>query len=98
MMVPHEKDSLAPSSATGAARPERGFGRSIFVRSASQRPGLLALSLITGFIAGLAYRSFVNHDTPRDLANFLRSGLHGVGLAAAVWAVQIMFASNARSS
>jgi hypothetical protein len=37
-----------------------GSGRSIFVRYVAQRLGLLAASLITGFIVGIAYRSLID--------------------------------------
>jgi class 3 adenylate cyclase len=49
-------------------------------------------------IFGITYRFLFNPVAERDLANFVRSGLHGVGMALAVWAVQTGFASTARSS
>jgi class 3 adenylate cyclase len=75
-----------------------GSGRSIFVRYVAQRLGLLAASLITGFIVGIAYRSLIDDAATRDLANYVRSGLHGVGIALTAGTVQTAFASNARSS
>ncbi len=73
-------------------------GTSVFARSARQRSSLLIASLITGLIAGIAYRSLVDKAAERDLANYLRSGLHGIGIALAGWTVQVGFASIARSS
>jgi class 3 adenylate cyclase len=54
--------------------------------------------LVIGFIVGIAYRRLTDPATGRDLANYLRSGLHGVGLALALWAVRMWFASSAQSS
>lgn len=68
-----------------------------FLRYATQRPGLLIASIIAGFIAGIAYRSFIDTPDTRDLANHLRSGLHGIGIALAGWSVQAGFASSVRS-
>jgi hypothetical protein len=68
-----------------------------FLRYATQRPGLLIASIIAGFIAGIAYRSFVDAPDTRDLANHLRSGLHRIGIALAGWNVQAGFASSVRS-
>jgi hypothetical protein len=47
---------------------------------------------------GIAYRHLIDDVAERDLANYVRSGLHGVGIALAVWTVQAWFAVNARSS
>ena len=71
---------------------------SIFARYALQRPGVLTASVVIGFLVGISYRYLVNDSTPGNLANYARSGLHGVGLALTVRAVQTAFASNARSS
>jgi class 3 adenylate cyclase len=68
-----------------------------FLRYATRHPGSLIASLITGLIAGVAYRSFVDAPDTRDLANHLRSGLHGIGIALAGWSVQAWFASGVRS-
>jgi class 3 adenylate cyclase len=70
--------------------------RSIFLRRAAQHRGILAAFLISGFL-GIAYRHLFNPVAERDLGNYLRSGLHGVGIALAVWAMQTGFASTARS-
>jgi class 3 adenylate cyclase len=83
------------------ARPgtcENGPSRSIFVRYAARRSGFFAAALIGGFIVGIAYRLLIDPTTERDLANCLRSGLHGAGIALAAWAVQTGFASTSRSS
>jgi adenylate cyclase len=72
-------------------------GRSALLRGAVRRPGFLAASLLIGFVAGLAYRSVFDEPDSRDLANYLRSAVHGAGIAWAGWAVQTGFASSARS-
>jgi len=53
----------------------------------------IVLALV-GLLAGAAYRYFVNNPTEATLANYLRSGLHGVGLALSGWAVHLYFASR----
>ena len=57
----------------------------------------MAAALVAGFAVGVAYRATFDPPDERTLANFLRSGFHGVGLALIVWTVQIGFASGARS-
>jgi class 3 adenylate cyclase len=85
------------SDRTPLGLPGRRLNRSIFVRSAARRPTLLAASLISGFIFGIAYRHLMDPAAERDIANYLRSGVHGVGIAFAAWAVQTWFAATARS-
>jgi class 3 adenylate cyclase len=65
-----------------------------------RRPRLLSIILVAaaGLIAGIAYRTFIDNPAERDAANYVRSGLYGVGIALAGWAVQAYFASNAQSS
>jgi hypothetical protein len=72
-------------------------GRSIFVRHAVQRSGLLVAILIAGFGLGIAYRFFFDEADQATLANFARSGFHGAGIGLTVWLVQIGCVSNARS-
>jgi class 3 adenylate cyclase len=84
-------------TAAGGGAEEREIGRSIFLRHAVRRPGFLVASLIIGFVVGLAYRATFDDADSRDVANYLRSGFHGVGIAWAGWAVQTGFASGARS-
>jgi class 3 adenylate cyclase len=64
------------------------------------RPRLPAVILVAaaGLIAGIAYRTFFDDAAEQDIANYVRSGLHGVGIALAGWTVQTYFASNALSS
>jgi hypothetical protein len=63
-MSSHERDGAV----SGAAR---GFGRSrsIFVRYAARRPGLLVAFLVIGFIVGIAYHLLMDPSAERDLAN-----------------------------
>jgi class 3 adenylate cyclase len=85
-------------SASGfAGADERKVGRSNFLRNATRQTGLLVASLLAGFAVGIAYRFFLDPVGERDLANFLRSGIQGVGVAMAVFAVHVGFASGARS-
>ena len=50
-----------------------------------------------GFAAGVAYRLLFNSTDERDFGNFLRSGLHGVGVALTVWTVLTALDLSARS-
>lgn len=59
------------------------LGRSTFVRYATQRLGALAALVIAGFAAGIACRSVIDDIATRDPANYVRGGLHGVGIALA---------------
>jgi hypothetical protein len=92
MMEGGRPDLIAPMSFDELDR-----GRSMFPRRVLRRPGFLAASLLLGFVVGLAYRSIFDEADSRDLANYLRSGVHGVGIAWAGWAVQTGFATSARS-
>jgi len=49
---------------------------------------------VVGLLAGGAYRYFLNDASEATLANYLRSGIHGLGLALSVWAVHLYFASR----
>jgi class 3 adenylate cyclase len=64
-----------------------------------RRRRLVAAVLVAaiGFAVGIGYRFFIDNANERELANFLRSGLHGVGIALAGWAVQNTLGPNARS-
>ena len=65
-----------------------------------RRRPLVAATIISaiGFAVGIGYRFFIDNAGERELANYLRSGLHGVGIALAGWAVQNTVGPNARSS
>jgi class 3 adenylate cyclase len=76
---------------------EHGTGRSGFLHYATRRRGFLIVSLFVGFAVGLAYRGFVDDPDSRNVANFLRSGIDGLCIAWAGWAVQTGFASGDRS-
>src|SRR5271166_1993090 len=71
--------------------------RSIFLRTAARQTRLVAGSVIAGFAVGVAYRFLFDPAGERDLGNFVRSGVQGVGVTMAVLAVQAWFASGARS-
>ncbi|RBP16360.1 adenylate cyclase [Roseiarcus fermentans] len=66
-------------------------------RRAVRRAGLLVWASLAGFAIGVGYRFLFDQSAEATLGNFLRSGLHGVGLGFTVWSVQIGFASAERS-
>jgi class 3 adenylate cyclase len=76
---------------------EHESGRSRFLRYATRRRGLLAASLLIGFVLGVAYRALFDDPDSRTAANSLRSGIEGLCIAWAGWAVQTGFAFGARS-
>jgi len=49
---------------------------------------------VFGLVAGGAYRYFANDPSEATLANYLRSSLHGMGLALSGWAVHLYFTSR----
>jgi class 3 adenylate cyclase len=49
---------------------------------------------VFGFLAGATYRYFADDPTEATLANYLRSGFHGMGLALSGWAVHLYFTSR----
>ncbi len=87
---------------TGSARRVRDDGsprrgRSILPRYAVRRSGLGAAAMIGGFVIGIGYRALLDDPDQATLANFARSGFHGVGIGLTVWLVQTVFASTGRS-
>jgi class 3 adenylate cyclase len=72
--------------------------KSAFFRWSSSQNSILVPLLVIGFVVGVAYRAQVDEAASRDLANYLRSGFHGFGVALTGWAVQEWFARNAQSS
>lgn len=72
----------------GRLQGAEGRGRSVFVRYAARRPGVLIGSIVFGLVLGVAYRFAFDPDAERTLGYFLRSGAHGMGLGLTVWAVQ----------
>lgn len=62
-----------------------------------QRFGPALMILTVGFAVGVGLRFYIDDAAERDLANYIRSGLHGSGLAFAVWIVQRTFAAKAHS-
>jgi class 3 adenylate cyclase len=71
--------------------------RSLFLRCAARRLRYLWGLLALGFVLGLAYRYHYDPGSERDLTNFLRSGLHGMGIAFASWLLPLGFAASAHS-
>src|ERR1700680_2466373 len=49
---------------------------------------------VIGLLAGCGYRYFVNDVSEASVANYLRSGIHGMGLALSGWAVHLYFTSR----
>ena len=89
----HESTARGQARLSGAAEPR--IGRSIFLRRAARQPGVLVGYFLGGFFLGVVYRFVFDEPAERELANYLRSGLHGVGLGLTIWAVQTAFAARA---
>jgi class 3 adenylate cyclase len=49
---------------------------------------------VVGLVVGGAYRYFVDDPSEATLANYLRSGIHGMGLALSGWIVHLYFTSR----
>src|SRR4051794_1082548 len=58
--------------------------------------GFLTALAACGFIAGLLFRYFVDIPQERFAANYLRSGVHGLGVAVAGWAANLSFETTLR--
>jgi len=71
--------------------------RSRFMRYVTQRPRYLVTLLALGFAVGVAYRYHFSSASERTLSFYLSSGVHGMGIALAAWAVQTGFNSSART-
>jgi adenylate cyclase len=64
----------------------------------TQRFGPMSVILVVGFLVGVGLRFYIDDVAERDLANYVRSGLHGSGIAFAGWIVQGSLAAKAHSS
>jgi class 3 adenylate cyclase len=53
-----------------------------------------AVLAVFGLLAGFAFRYIFNSPDEASVANYLRSGFHGVGLTLAGWAVHVYFTSR----
>jgi hypothetical protein len=80
-MSSHEQDRAVSGVVSHMGTSERRSVRPILMRYVAQHFGLLAALLITGLIVGIAYRFLLDDVAERNLANYIRSGLHGVGIA-----------------
>ena len=49
---------------------------------------------VVGLLGGCAYRYFADNPGEATLANYLRSSIHGMGLALSGWAVHLYFTSR----
>ena len=49
---------------------------------------------VVGLLGGYAFRYFVNPPDEATFANYLRSSVHGMGLALSGWAVHLYFTSR----
>src|SRR5882724_5937072 len=54
----------------------------------------LIVLAIFGLLVGCAYRYFFDDASETTLANYLRSGIHGMGLTLSSWAVHLYFTSR----
>jgi len=97
-MSSHEQDRAVSGAVSDMGTSERRSVRPILMRYVAQHFGFLAALLITGLIVGIAYRFLLDNVAERNLANYIRSGLHGIGIALVGWTVQAGFALSARSS
>ncbi|HEY3622854.1 MAG TPA: adenylate/guanylate cyclase domain-containing protein [Roseiarcus sp.] len=88
-----DSGSAAAPRASGEGR---GFSRSSLFWKAARRRSL-TLFIAAGFVFGVAYRAVFNGADERTLGNFALSGIHGVGFALTVLAVETAFASGSRS-
>ena len=95
-MSAYEQEQVRGASGRQAERDDERW-RSLFRRYIVRRLRFLTGWLIVGFVIGLAYRNFADIAADRDLANYIRSGLHGAGIALTAWTVQAAFASGAHS-
>jgi adenylate cyclase len=55
------------------------------------------IAVMTGLAIGLAFRYLVDDPSAGSLANYGRSGLHGIGIAATGWGVYLYFNSRRNS-
>jgi class 3 adenylate cyclase len=53
-----------------------------------------AVLAVIGLLAGCAYRYFADNADEATPANYLRSGIHGMGLTLSCWAVHLYFTSR----
>jgi class 3 adenylate cyclase len=53
-----------------------------------------AVLAVIGLLAGCALRYFVDNPGEASIANYLRSGIHGLGLALSGWAIHLYFTSR----
>ena len=50
--------------------------------------------VITGLSVGLAYRYLADNPSEGSILNYVRSGLHGIGIAATGWGAHLYFSSR----
>jgi adenylate cyclase len=62
-----------------------------------QRFGTIFAILLFGFVVGMIVRFLLDNVEERDVANYVRSGLHGAGIALAAWFVQEYFLAQAHT-
>jgi hypothetical protein len=96
-MFPREQEGALPGPAARSSPREGGSEPSTFMRYAARRLTLLTAFVIVGFLLGIVARFLIDDPASRDVANYVRSGLHGSGIALTAWAAQTAFAAIARS-
>src|ERR1700759_842688 len=62
-----------------------------------RRLGMIFAILLFGFVVGMIVRFLLDNVEERDVANYVRSGLHGSGIALAAWLVQEYFLALAHT-
>ena len=81
-----------------ASSSDSDIGRSHFLRQAARQIGILIASLLAGLAVRVAYRFLFDPAAEPGPTNFFRSRLQGARSPLAVLAVEMGFASGARSS
>jgi class 3 adenylate cyclase len=90
-----DREDLNKADPAGSAFAHDLIG-ALFRRAARQR-NVVRATMLSGFAVGVAYRLAFNAPHERDFGNFLRSGLHGVGIALTVWTVLTALDVSART-
>jgi hypothetical protein len=60
-----------------------------------RRPSTPTIMIVmTGLAVGLAYRYLADNPSEGSILNYVRSGLHGIGIAATGWGAHLYFSSR----